>query len=191
MSRSGCGGRGGLCAGAPGPHYTWTSSFPPPGQAAPAPPRAAGGARGGVGGIVVGAVEDRKGSRTERPRNPLPCPVLAQPELRCPWEMKMTADTLRGVLRPTSAQLPLPSLPIQLELVGPRWVWARAPNPGSPASSPETFSAETPEGLWTAKPRGGREGDVPARSQGRGLPEGRLNSPPPRGSCCVSFEIPN
>ena len=69
----------------------------------------------------MGVVEDRKGSRTERPRNPLPCPVLAQPELRCPWEMKMTANTLRGVLRPTSAQLPLPSLPpIPLELAGPR-----------------------------------------------------------------------
>ena len=81
----------------------------------------------------------------------------------------------------TSAQLPLPSLPIQLELVGPRWVWARAPNPGSPASSPETFSAETPEGLWTAKPRGGREGDVPARSQGRGSPGRAIQLSAPSG----------
>lgn len=189
MSRSGCGGRGGLCAGAPGPHLTCTPSFPPLGQTAPAPPRAAGGARSGE--IVVGVIEDRKGSRTERPRNPLPCPVLAQPELRCPWAMKMTADTLRGVLRPTSAQLPLPSPHNPARARGPEGLWARAPNPGNPASSPETFSAETPEGLWTAKPLGGGEGDVPARSQGRGLPEGRLNSPPPRGSCCVSFEIPN
>ena len=133
---------------------------------------------GGGGRDCGGCTRRSQRLGTERPRNPLPCPVLAQPELRCPWEMKMTADTLRGVLRPTSAQLPLPSLPIQLELLGPRRVWARAPNPGNPASSPETFSAESPEGLWTAKPRGGGVGDVPPRSQGRGLPEGRLNSPP-------------
>lgn len=126
---------------------------------------------GGWGGRDCGGCS-RRSQRlgTERPRNPLPCPVLAQPELRCPWEMKMTADTLRGVLRPTRVQLPLPSLPIQLELLGPRRVWARAPNPGNPASSPEAFSAESPEGLWTAKPRGGGEGDVPPRSQGRGSP---------------------
>nr|CAI9710884.1 unnamed protein product [Rangifer tarandus platyrhynchus] len=190
MSRSGCGGRGGLCAGAPGPHLTWTLSFPPPGQAAPAPPRATGGARSG--GIVVGVVEDRKGSRTERPRNPLPCPALAQPELRCPWEMKMTADTLEASSAPRALSFLFPPpAPNPARARGPEGLWARAPNPGNPASNPETFSAETPEGLWTAKHLGGGEGDVPARSQGRGLPEGRLNSPPPRGSCCVSFEIPN
>lgn len=138
----------------------------------------------------MGVDENRNGLRTERPRNPLPSPVLAQAQLRRPWQMKMTVDTLRCVLRPGNAQLPLPSLPIQHELAARR-VWARAPNPGNPASSPETLSAETLKGLWTAKPHGGGEGAAPAWSQERGLPEGHHSSPPPQGSCCISFQIPN
>lgn len=74
--------------------------FPPPGQAAFAAP---GLQEALEEGVVVGTGGGRKGPRTARPRNPLPCLLLARAQLRCPWEMKMTADTLRRVLRPKNA----------------------------------------------------------------------------------------
>lgn len=90
--------------------------------------------------------------------------------------MKMTTDTLPHVLRPRYAQLPLPSLTIQLELAARRGSEREPQTLATPPLAPRR-SAETLEGLRAAKPQGARRGSSARLEPGEGSP-GRAFPPP-------------
>lgn len=152
--------------------YTWRSS-PHPGSRKP---------RGGGKGDRVD-----EGCQGPRTRNPLPCPLLTQVQLRC---LKVTADTLRRVLHPKTAQLPLPSLPILLALAARRGSGQEPQTVATPPSVPKR-QPETREGLWTAKPVGEGEGSGARPDPGEGSLGWTSQLPAPLGSCCISYEIPS